>query len=162
ETSRHSPDVRTRVQALWSLVKLNTPNPKPLLEAATSDRSLEVRAEAARLLGEMYSDPGLESRVAELARKDASPFVRMQAILQLSSREALRPLVPVLADTDPFLAGAALTVLGRPGNSEFLLAHTRSPETKLRVGILLAIRKTGDAAARSQVVLQFLADADPA
>ncbi len=41
-----------------------------------------------------------------------------------------------------------------------LLAHVHAPEAKMRLGVLTALRRTGDAEARRQVP-HFLADPDP-
>src|SRR5262249_37138725 len=101
-----------------------------------------------------------EHRLLKIATKDSSAFVRMQAILQLRSTDSLKAILPLLADKDPFLVGAALEVLGRRGNSGILSPHIRSSNPSLRVGILLALRRAGEAEGRLKLP-QFLDDADP-
>lgn len=96
-----------------------------------------------------------------IAKNDSSPAKRMQAILMLKSPRFTSQFIPTLGDSDPFLAGAAITALGRPGQSKLLLEALRQkPEPPIRLGLLLALRRTGDADA-SNSLEQFLADPDP-
>jgi putative membrane-bound dehydrogenase-like protein len=96
-----------------------------------------------------------------IAMKPPSPAARMDAILHLRSPDHLKEIVAVLGDADPFLAGAALDVLGRPGILPILReALAAKPGAALRTGILLALRKTGEPDARRSLI-QFLSDPDP-
>src|SRR5262249_47215360 len=71
-----------------------------------------------------------------------------------------KEVVPLLADPDPFLVSAAVHVLGRSGNSAILLPHIEASDPRLRLGVLLALRQTGDTAGRAALT-KFLNDADP-
>jgi putative membrane-bound dehydrogenase-like protein len=155
DAMQHAPDSRARIQALWSLTKLGN-EAASLLAGAQSDHAAEVRAEAIHLMPAQTN----ETALLDVAAKDPSPFVRMQAILQLRSAESLKAIMPLLADKDPFLAGAALEVLSRQGNSGLLIPHIHSPDPKLRVGLLLALRRTGEPGVRINLRV-FLGDADP-
>ena len=48
----------------------------------------------------------------------------------------------------PFLVSAAVYALGRPGNAGLLLPHVEAADPVLRLGVLLALRRTGDAEGR--------------
>src|SRR5262249_53273120 len=61
---------------------------------------------------------------------------------------------------DPFLVGAAVHVLGRPKQSALLLPHVEEADPRYRLGVLLALRQTGDAEGRAALG-RFLKDADP-
>jgi putative membrane-bound dehydrogenase-like protein len=127
------------------------------------DAAPEVRGEAARLLGESRGgdrDEEVESALLERVEKDKSPFVHMQAVLPLRAPASLRAVVPLLADADPYLANAALTVVGKPGNTPLLRERLATADARLRLGLLLALRRTGDADARG-LVPTFLKDDDP-
>jgi putative membrane-bound dehydrogenase-like protein len=157
-------DVRARVQALWAAAQLEREPALDLVSRALHDAAPEVRAEAAQLLGSLlYSDVAKrdETRLLELATRDAAPWVRLQATLQLRTRPALRAVLPVLADKDPFLAGAALEVLGRAENTALLLPQAQAADPRLRLGVLLALRRGGTAEGRA-LLPRFLADPDPA
>jgi putative heme-binding domain-containing protein len=92
--------------------------------------------------------------------RDADALVRMQAILALRRPASLREIVPMLADADPFLVSAAVHVLGNPGQSALLRPHVEESDPRLRLGVLLALRQTGDAEGRAMLG-RFLKDADP-
>jgi putative membrane-bound dehydrogenase-like protein len=158
-------DTRLRMQALWAAANLGRKkDAMGLLSQALSDPASEVRGEAASLFGRMLSpkaDEKDERQLLHLALEDASAFVRMQATLQLRGPDRLAAVVPRLADPDPFLAGAALEVLGKAGNAELLTAQINTPDPKQRLGIVTALRRTGDLEARRQLP-RFLADPDPA
>jgi putative membrane-bound dehydrogenase-like protein len=156
-------DLRARMQALWASTTLEPPAATDLLTSALKDGSPEVRGEAARLLGGLLPADGAkrdEARLLDLAMTDASPFVRMQALSQLRSEKSLQAVVPLLADNDPFLAGTALAVLGRPGQSNLLLPRLKDAGARLRLGLLLALRRAGEEEGRKRLP-DFLADADP-
>lgn len=156
-------DVRARMHAVWGAARLDAGVAQRFLTTALADRAPEVRAEAARLLGRLLPrDPAHrdEARLRDLATRDPSPGVRLQAILQLRTRPALQGVVPLLADKDPFLAGAALAVLGRPGHADLLLPAARGKDGALRLGALLALRRSGEKEGRA-LLPAFLADASP-
>jgi putative membrane-bound dehydrogenase-like protein len=160
---RAGPD-RARVQALWAAAKLEPELAVELISGALGDGEPEVRGEAVRLLGELLPPDSAkkdETRLLAIAQKDPSAFVRLQAILQLRTKPALEAVLPILADKDPFLAGAALEVLGRPGNTRLLLAHADTTDPALRLGVLLALRRAGEAGGRA-ILPKFLADPEPA
>jgi len=155
ETIQRAPNSRAKIQALWSLTKAGE-DAATLVSSAQGDRAAEVRAETIRLMPAQIN----ETALLNAATKDSSPFVRTQAILRLRSQGSLKAIVPLLADRDPFLAGAALEVLGRPGNSGLLLSQVHSPDPKLRIGVLLALRRVGESDGRAHLP-HFLEDADP-
>ncbi len=148
-------DTRAKIHALWAAARLEQLG-HHLLIAALEDDAPEVRAEAVRLLSAPMDEP---QRLAKV-QKDKSPPVRMNAILALSRPESLRTIVPLLADADPFIASAAVHALGQPERSAMLLKHVGDRDPRLRLGVLLALRKTGDAEARATLG-RFLKDADP-
>jgi putative heme-binding domain-containing protein len=117
-----------------------------------------VRAEAIRLLPR--DDAPSSTLRLDRALKDTSAYVRMQAILSIRRPTTLREIVPVLADSDPFLVGAAIHVLGRAKQSALLLPHIEEADPRLRLGVLLALRQTGDAEGRVALD-RFLKDTDP-
>jgi putative membrane-bound dehydrogenase-like protein len=148
-------DTRAKLQALWAAARLEHLG-HHILVAALEDDAPEVRAEAVRLL----LPPLEDARRLAKVKRDASPFVRMNAILGLRHSDSLREVVPLLADADPFIVSAALNVLGQPERSALLLKHVGDRDPRMRLGVLLALRKTGDAEARPALT-RFLRDADP-
>ena len=93
----------------------------------------------------------------EFSGKPKAQATRAPATMKLPAD--LKDLIPTLGDPDPFRASAALDVLGRPGNAKILSAAlSAKPQAALRIGIVLALRKTGEARV---AVADFLADPDP-
>jgi putative membrane-bound dehydrogenase-like protein len=163
EALKGESDVSARLQALWGLARLEGKAAREGVTAALADKAPEVRAEAARLLGELLprgSAERDESKLLFLALKDPSPQVRLQAVLQLRTRWSLESAVPLLADKDPFLMGAALEVLGKPGQGGLLLPAAKEKDPALRLGALLALRRAGEKEGRA-LLPKFLADSSP-
>ena len=88
------------------------------------------------------------------------PHVRRQTLMQLDPERALPDLLTALNETDPFLVAAAETTLGRPGLSSHLLPHIDDERPGVRKGLLVALRRGGDAAGR-QALASFFSDPDP-
>jgi putative membrane-bound dehydrogenase-like protein len=150
-------DTRAQLQALWAAARLGSEG-SDLVATALENPTPEIRAEAARVVD--LAGPEIEKRLLQLACKDQSPGVRMQAILRLGTPATFKALLPYLADADPFLVSAAIHALGRAGNVTELLAHAGDDNPKLRLGVLLALRRGGQAQGRSALP-RFLADIDP-
>ncbi len=151
-------EVRAKIQALWAAARIGE-GANDLLVAALDDPTAEVRAEAARRVAD-DAEHRVEAKLLDRALKDEAPPVRMEALLRLRQPSSLRQVVPLLADKDLFIVSAAIYVLGRPGNADLLLPHLGEADARLRLGILVALRKTGDAAGRD-ALKQFLKDPDP-
>ncbi len=162
ETLLAAGDTRARLHCLWALTRVGLG-----LEAARKAlhaTKAEIRAESIRILNAHLPprrSAAEEAPLLRLLREDPAPEVRMAAVMALRTSESMQEILPLLAAQDPFLAAAALESLGRPGNSALLQAHTMDRDPAVRLGVLLALRRTSDAEARS-TVSQFLEDADPA
>jgi putative membrane-bound dehydrogenase-like protein len=124
-------------------------------ESGLDDPAEEVRGEAVRLL------PQDDPRRLQIARDDSSKYVRLQALVGMKPPSSPPELLfTLLEDPDPFLVGAAISLLGRPGASEELRKKTVDASPKRRVGLLEALRRTGDRIDPA-VIRTFLRDGDP-
>jgi putative heme-binding domain-containing protein len=121
--------------------------------AALKASQPEVRAEAVRLLAK----PAGEDLAQAL--QDTAAAVRFQAILRLNRHPHAAPLA-LLADPDPFLVSAAVTALGRAEHVPVLLAQAGASDPRMRLGVLLALRRSNQEKARKSL-RAFLADSDP-
>ncbi|MFO0875814.1 MAG: PVC-type heme-binding CxxCH protein [Gemmataceae bacterium] len=139
-------DLRQRLHALWAAASL-AEGGKELIDLGRKAAEPELRSEAVRL-GASRPDDG--------ALKDASPAVRLQAILRADAAAVL----PFLADADPFLVHAAVQVVGQAEQVAMLLRESEHASPAMRLGVLLALRKSGDARALAALP-RFLDDADP-
>lgn len=134
---------------------------KCLLETA-ADADAEMRAQAAKALGDVADERAGKVLLALLADDDAR--VRCQACLAFArrgSKEGLGELLRVLehnADADPFLRHAAVVALAAVAGEDELakLASGQYPPA-VRRGAVLALRRQGSARLR-----EFLSDPEPA
>jgi putative membrane-bound dehydrogenase-like protein len=159
---RDDTDPRARLQALWAVAQSGLDGASGVFAHALGDGSPMVRAEAARLLGESLRQSSFgrnEAPLRTLACNDESPFVRLRALSQLRTRSSLQAALPLLADPDPFLAGAALAVLSRGNQNDLLTEQAKAKDAKLRLGVLLALRRGGRPVG-SALLPDFLADPD--
>ncbi|HEX9793680.1 MAG TPA: PVC-type heme-binding CxxCH protein [Planctomycetota bacterium] len=149
-----------RVHAIWGLGQLEgrIPARDQALELLLTDPDGEVRAQAAKLLGETRAEQGAAALHALLA--DEQPRVRYFAALalgRLGDRTAVEPLAELLrenADRDRFLRHAGVTGLAWIGDRAALLALHDDPSASVRLGAVLALRRLRDPG-----VAAFLADA---
>ncbi len=153
-----SADPRARISALCGIASLGGAATEKLL-AAANDASGEIRGEAAQVFGRVIPNQSV-SVLKTMALNDPVPYVRMQALLQIKSDDALPDLIPILGDADPFLAAATLDVLGRPGNTQLLLPAFETKDARRRLGIVVAMRRAVGAK-DDGFVAKALADPDP-
>jgi putative membrane-bound dehydrogenase-like protein len=118
------------------------------------DRSYELHGKG-RLWRLRAKSPGTAAG-ASRAPKDSPELLRMNQVLATASRDRLPELLPMLAEKDPFLVSAAIDALSRVGGAPFLLQHVGETDPKIRLGVLLALRRTSDTSAAAK----FLEDAD--
>ncbi|HYE98358.1 MAG TPA: PVC-type heme-binding CxxCH protein [Planctomycetota bacterium] len=90
---------------------------------------------------------------------DPEALTRMNAVLA-TGKDALATVLPLVADPDPFLASAAITAIAKRADATFLHEHARAKDPRVRIGLLLAMRRTGDASHRASIP-EFLEDPDP-
>ena len=153
-----------RLHAIWGLGQIGrgcadrASASSRVIEPLLADQDHEVRAQAAKMLGELH-DQGAASVLVRLLA-DSDPRARMAAAIalgKLDRREAGPPLLTMLraACDDPFLRHAA--VMGLVGTPlESWKEGARDPNPAVRMGVLLALRRL-----ESPDVAAFLSDADP-
>jgi putative membrane-bound dehydrogenase-like protein len=148
-----------KINALWGIARIEKKEAEKLIQGV-SKADAEIRGEAMRLLG--YLNPKHRPFMTALnlligATEDKSAFVRMQAILQ---HQGSRPIVRFLNDSDPFLMVAAISSFVSVDGHEVLSQKAFSDDTRIRLGVLLALRRFRDSTGR--IIPRFLADPDPA
>jgi putative membrane-bound dehydrogenase-like protein len=162
---KDDPDPLTRLHALWELTGNPIQDRQPVLASALHDSAPEVRAEAVALSRRLLKSDELDKLqplITKLALSDPVATVRLQAILTsrgISLADARTPLVPLLADEDPFIFSGALSAVAREELVDFIHKNEQSP--KIRLGLMLALRRFGGPLA-AQGLRMSLADADPA
>jgi quinoprotein glucose dehydrogenase len=154
----------TRLHAIWALGQLSRRRdlapPLPIgtdLVAVLRDADVEVRAQAARTLGDS-DGAGLAELIPVL--NDSEPRVRLEAALALGRRgrvlsdddrrRALHAICALLrenADRDAYLRHGGVIALAGLANAA-QLTQMRGEPTAVRLGALLALRRLKSAAIR--------------
>ena len=152
---------RVRLHAIWGLGQIGRTQPgarKPLL-ALLGDKDAEVRAQAAKVLGDGKAEASLAPLLPLL--EDAEPRVRFfaaQALGKLGKKDAFTPLVGLIranADKDPWLRHAAVVALAACGDEKALGSMAADASVAVRRAVLLAYRRR-----HSAETARFLSDAD--
>jgi putative membrane-bound dehydrogenase-like protein len=122
---------------------------KPLI-AALESPSADVRAQAARALGERAVANAEAPLIKRLADPEAS--VRLQAIIALGrigQSDAIAKLIPITADSDFHLAYSARKALERIGDWRRVAQGLDSTDSRVRAGVLLTLERVYDRKAAS-------------
>ena len=160
--ARDGKDQLARLHAIWGVGNLGRKDAVALkaLLPLLADKDAEVRAQAAKTLGE---GKGAELATALLPLlKDAEPRVRFfaaQSIGKLGDAAAVPALLQYLRDNndqDPVLRHAGAVALARLNDSKALLAAASDESPAVRQGALLAFRRL-----ENPEIARFLNDADP-
>jgi quinoprotein glucose dehydrogenase len=150
-----------RLHAVWGLGQVAAKAPEVLeaLIPLVKDKDLEVRSQAAKVLGEGKSEKAYGDLVDML--KDPEPrarFFAAMALGKIGKKEAVAPILTVLkenADNDGHLRHACVQALAWISEAEPLVEAAKHESPSVRLGAVLALRKMqhGDVAA-------FLQDKD--
>ncbi len=119
-----------------------TPEATDALVVALRAREADVRAQAARALGERATG-GHEAQLVGLL-KDREPTVRLQAAIALGrigEAHAVPALLGSLADPDGYVVFSARRALQRIGHWRATAKGLDSPDPKVRAGVLLAMEE---------------------
>ena len=152
-----------RWHATWGLGQLAVKHRQAIeaLKPLLADRDAEVRAQAAKLLGDHRVAEAFDDLVARLRDESARVrFFAAQSLGKLKRAEAAEPLLALLKennDEDEYLRHAAVMGLAGSNNLPALAAAARSESRAVRMGVLLTLRRLG----RPEIAL-FLRDADKA
>ena len=154
--------VLPRLHGIWGLGQLARKDPAALQTVLPllADAEMEVRAQAAKVLG----DARLAGAFAPLqsALADAAPrvaFFAAQGLGKLGRPDAAPALIDALranADRDLYLRHALVMGLVGSRNSAALRSAASDASRSVRLGVLLAYRRLGD-----PDIARFLTDADP-
>ncbi|HZU37774.1 MAG TPA: HEAT repeat domain-containing protein [Gemmataceae bacterium] len=159
--AQHNSHPLARLHAIWGLGQIGRKDTSALtpLLALLADRDAEVRAQAAKLLGEDRQTEAFERLLPLL--KDSSTRVRFFAALalgRLGRAEAVTPVLEMLRDNDdkdPYLRHAGVMALARIHDREQLSRAASNDSPAVRMAVLLAWRRLHD-----PQIARFLNDVD--
>ena len=155
--------VTSRLNGIWGLGQLarqkNATAVTALLELS-KDSEAEIRANAARMLGDASSD-AVKARLLEMLG-DESPRVRSLAVIALSrvggdALAAIQALAKANNGTDIVLRHACATAMKRLGSIESAVALASDASAELRLLAVMQLRHQ-----ESAELTRFLSDSDAA
>lgn len=140
------PDLQ-RLHAIWAIGQIDRKNPGAAegLVPALRDADEEVRAQAAKVLGESHCAAAFDALIA--LTKDAQPrvlFFAAQALGKLGNKAAVPAILDLLArnaDKDAFVRHSCVTALAGIGDRDAVLAAARSSDPSVRLGVLETLRR---------------------
>ena len=166
EVANSSASTLARIHAIWGLAQIARREKdaaaivSPLLEL-TSAEDAEVRAQAAKTLGESAFAPALDKLIALL--KDSEPRVQYFAAVALGNLKkpaAIPALLELLAtnnDQDAVLRhGAVMGLTGSAAKPQDLIEAAKGASPATRLGVVLALRRH-----HADELAVYLNDAEP-
>ena len=159
--AQSGPNTLARIHGVWGLGQLAAKQKQVFTTVAAllGDKDGEVRAQAARVLGDHRFKGAYDKLIGLL--KDAYPRTRFYAAIALGKtgyKPAVEPLCTMLAenaDKDPILRHAAVMGLTGCADAAALVAKATHPDTAVRGGAVVALRRL-----KSPLIAAFLKDAD--
>ena len=150
-----------RIHGLWGIAQLARRDQQHsgLLTEFLSDADPEIRAQAARLIGDVRNGRAATALLPLL--EDGSPrarFFAAEALGRLAYRPAVPHIVKMLADNndrDPNLRHAGSFALSRLGDAPAVAALSSHRSRAVRMAAIVALRRM-----RHPEVARFLTDAD--
>lgn len=148
-----------RIHGIWGLGQLartNIEHARPLV-SLLADGDPEIRAQAAKLLGDLRYGPASTALVPLLHDPVARPrFFAAEALGRVGYAPAFRPVVDMLAennDEDVYLRHAGALALSRLGMADSIASLATHASAGVRLAAVVALRRM-----RSPAVARFLAD----
>ena len=156
-------NLHARLHGLWGIAQLARRDARHAshLPAFLTDADPEIRAQAARLVGDIRYAAAADRLLPLL--KDGQPRVRYfaaEALGRLAHTPATAPIVAMLADNDGrdmYLQHGAATALAAIGDVTALGALSSHASKGVRSAAVVALRRL-----KAPAVARFLADADKA
>jgi quinoprotein glucose dehydrogenase len=164
QTARAHQNQLARVHAIWGLGELSAQFPDRLatLIPLLKDRDAEIRAQAAKVLGDARHKNAFNGLAALLKEQDhpRGQFFAAMALGKLGRKEAAEPLMQMLranADNDPYLRHAGVMGLLWLNDPEILRRAGRDASPSVRLAAVVALRRLA-----SPELAAFLQDEHPA
>lgn len=148
-----------RIHAMWGIGQLARKDASnaTALVALLQDSDSEIRAQAARVLGDSNIDTVAEQIIPLLKDKDLRvQLLATQALGRINADAAVQPIIAMLEannDKDVYLRHAGAIALERIGDEEALAALVSHSSEAVRVAAVVALKRL-----ESPAVAQFLND----
>ncbi|MDZ7717681.1 MAG: HEAT repeat domain-containing protein [Balneolaceae bacterium] len=150
-----------RIHGIWGLAQLGRENieaVEPLVQFL-DDEDAEIRAQVAKMLGDVRYEPAADAILPLLSDEDArARMFAAEALGRIGYEDAVAPIVDMLEvnnDEDVYLRHAGAVALARIGDTEAVNDLEDHPSRAVRIAAVVALKRMGDPG-----VAQFLDDED--
>jgi quinoprotein glucose dehydrogenase len=136
-----------RIHAIWGLGQIlrKNSNEHAVLINLLQDADSEIRAQAAKVLGDANTTAATEKLLPLLADKNPrAQLYAAQALGRIRAESAIAPLVDMLQannEQDVYLRHAGAIALGRIGNQEALGKLATHPSEAVRIAAVVALKQ---------------------
>lgn len=150
-----------RIHGIWGIAQLGRENieaVEPLIEFL-DDEDAEIRAQTAKMLGDVRYEPAADSIIPLLSDEDARvKMFAAEALGRIGSENAVDPIVDMLEannDEDVYLRHAGAVALARIGDTEAVTDLEDHQSRAVRIAAVVALKRM-----EAPGVAQFLDDED--
>ncbi|MEX2601241.1 MAG: HEAT repeat domain-containing protein [Balneolaceae bacterium] len=150
-----------RIHGIWGLAQLGRQEPdavRPLL-SLLQDSDSEIRAQAAKMLGDNRYEPAADALIPLLQDENARVrFFAAEALGRIGWRPAFDPIVKMLEvnnEEDVYLRHVGAIALERIGDEDALAGLSEHPSRAVRIAAVVALKRL-----ESSGVVRFLNDRD--
>ena len=161
ETEKAAPvgdaELRTRYAYLQHF-NIDLEKKAAILMATENDQAPEVLMLRMKILAEIEGKYS-EHDMVDFVKNDACAEVQVEALGHIVEKDSANKIIARLSSKDPFLFSAVVNALGRLGDIDLLTKKADDKDAHIRLGVLLALHKSGNAAAKSTLA-KFLLDPD--
>ncbi|MCW9707543.1 DUF7133 domain-containing protein [Fodinibius salsisoli] len=147
QAAEQSSNQLARLHGIWGIGQLardKADYADPLV-SLLEDNDPRVRAQAAKVIGDVQYEPAAEQLVSLLEDEEARPrFFAAQALGELAYEPATEPIIKMLEannDEDIYLRHAGTLALAQIGNADPVLALEDNPSRALRIAAVVALRR---------------------
>lgn len=158
---RQGSDRMSRIHGIWGLAQIGRKNPDvvdPLIDYL-NDNDSEIRAQAAKMLGEVRYEPAGEHLIRLLRDRSARvQFFALEALGRIAFEPAIPAITAVLEKNDGhdvYLRHGAMIALARIGDAKALTGLADHPSAAVRIAAVGALGRMDHPG-----VAEFLKDED--
>lgn len=145
------------IVGISQIARLNDLNQADILVSYLKDSDPEIRAQAAKWIGDIRYPKGGDELIANLKDENArAQFFAAEALGRTAETKATSALISLLEandDEDAYLRHAATLALARIGDEETLAALSDHESNAVRMGAVIALRRL-----ESPALAKFLSD----
>src|SRR5690625_317769 len=151
-----------RIHGIWGLAQIGRSEIDAVepIQKYLSDSDAEIRAQAARMLGDVRYEPAGDALIPLLSDEHARVrYFAAEALGRIGYQEAVQPIVEMLEannDEDVYLRHGGAIALARIGDSESVTALSNHSSRAVRIAAVRSEEHTSELQSRGHLVCRLL------